>query len=101
MGQQRIRTPQVLCQLKAWQWQVEGSVVAGIVHKSRVAEYKDGTPAEFVFDYITHYPAGFDEGPFMLGRLHHGDYIKLSLEEKGCGDPLKSLFGGKSPDKSG
>lgn len=97
-----MRTPQVLCELKAWQWQVEGYVIAGVIHKTRTDLYTDGSVQEFLFEAVAQYPASFDgEPPYFLGMLKSKDYIKCYLQDRGTGDPLKSLFGGKSPDKGG
>lgn len=102
MAQRRMTTPRVLCELRAWQWQVEGYVIAGVVHRSRTKLYEDGKLEEFLFEAVAQYPASYDgEDPYFLGMLKSKDYVKCYLKEKGTGDPLKSLFGGKSPDKGG
>ncbi len=95
----------MICELKAWQWQVEGHVIVGIVHNPRLSNYQQGEAVEFLFDDVAHYPPSFDgEGAYFLGKLpreKNGDYVKCYIEEKGVGDPLKSLFGSKGPGRSG
>lgn len=97
-----MTTPRILCELKAWQWQVEGHVVAGVVHLSRSDLYENGEVREFWLEAVAQYPASFDgEDPYFLGMLMSKDYVKCYLKDRGTGDPLKSLFGAKSPDKGG
>lgn len=97
-----MRTPRVVCELKAWQWQVEGYVIAGVVHNPRTSFLNEGEIQEFMFEAVSHYPPSYEgEGPYFLGMLKTKDYVKCYTAEKGTGDPLKSLFGAKSPDKGG
>lgn len=97
-----MRTPRVICELKAWQWQVEGYVIAGIVHNPRTSFLKEGAVQEFNFYAVAQYPPTLHgEGSYFLGKLPTGDYVKCYIADKGTGDPLKSLFGSSGPDKSG